>query len=53
MAKKKAKQYQPPRNARIDIVLDDEEKEKIMKMAIKEGLPVSTYCRWKLLKSAP
>ena len=46
------KRYIPPRNDRIEIVLNPEEKKKIISMAEKEGLPVSTWVRWRLLKNS-
>ena len=46
------KQYEAVRNDRIEIVLNNEEKQKIIKMAKEEGLPVSTFVRWKLLKKS-
>ena len=44
------KRHVARRNARIMVVLNDEEKKQIIKQAEKEGLLVSTYIRWKLLK---
>ena len=38
------------RNDKIEIVLNKEEKEEIVRQAKKECLPVSTYIRWKLIK---
>jgi len=38
------------RSDKIEVVLNSEEKRKIIKMAQEEGLPVSTFIRWKLLK---
>jgi hypothetical protein len=40
------------RNDKIEIVLNKEEKDKIISMAKTEGLPVSTFIRWKLLKKS-
>lgn len=44
------KRHEPKRNGRIQVVLNQEEKDKIVKMAEEQGLPMSTYIRWKLLK---
>ena len=52
MAKKELKRHTARRNDRIELVLSEEEKQKIVRMAVKEGLPVSTYIRWKLLKNS-
>jgi len=38
------------RNDRIMVVLNEEEKKGIVNKAKEEGLPVSTFIRWKLLK---
>jgi len=38
------------RNDRIMVVLNPEEKKAILDKAKKEGLPASTFIRWKLLK---
>jgi len=46
------KKAEPKRNDRIEVVLNQEEKDKIIKQAQDEGLPVSTYVRWKLLKKS-
>lgn len=39
------------KNDKIEIPLTQEEKEKIIDLAKAEGLPIATFCRWKLLKS--
>lgn len=39
-----------PRNARIVVLLNNEEKKIMIEQANKTGLPISTYIRWKLLK---
>ncbi len=44
------KRYVQKRNTSIEVVLNDEEKKKILEKAKKEGLPASTFIRWKLLK---
>lgn len=46
------KQHEPKRNNKIEVVLNDEERKKILQLATQEGLPVSTYIRWKLLKKS-
>ena len=46
------KKSQRIRNERIEVVLNDEEKKKIIKLADEEGLPISTFIRWKLLKKS-
>jgi hypothetical protein len=38
------------RNNKIEVVLNQEEKKAIINQAKSEGLPVSTYILWKLLK---
>lgn len=50
--KLKDKRYEAKRNKKIEVVLNEEEREKIIKLAEKEGLPVSTFIRWKLLKKS-
>lgn len=50
MARLKIKEAEAKRNDKIEVVLNEEEKTKIIKMANSEGLPVSTFIRWKLLK---
>jgi hypothetical protein len=46
------KQHTQKRNNKIEVVLNDEERKEIVKMAEKERLPISTYIRWKLLKKS-
>lgn len=48
----KQKECTAKRNNKIEIVLNEEERIKIFKLAKSEGLPVSTYVRWKLLKKS-
>lgn len=50
MKKEKKKGYTARRNTSIEVVLNEEEKQKIIKLANNEGLPISTFIRWKLLK---
>lgn len=38
------------RNDKIEVVLNEEEKTKIIELAKREGLPLSTFIRWRLLK---
>lgn len=38
------------RNDKIEVVLNPEEKAQIIRDAKREGLPTSTYVRWKLLR---
>lgn len=38
------------RNNRIEILLNPEERNKIVEDAKREGLPISTYVRWKLFR---
>ena len=40
----------PTRNKKIEVVLNEEEKKRILEIAKREGLPASTFIRWKLLK---
>jgi hypothetical protein len=47
---KKDFRHTPVRNDKIQVVLNNEEKELILKKARDEGLPASTFIRWKLLK---
>lgn len=35
---------------RISILLNEEEREKIIQLAEEEGLPLSTFIRWKLCR---
>jgi len=44
------KRYVAKRNARIEVLLNEEERERVIELANKEGLPVSTFIRWKLLR---
>jgi predicted DNA binding CopG/RHH family protein len=48
----KMKKSTAKRNDKIEIVLNEEEKRIIVRQATNEGLPVSTYIRWKLLKKS-
>ena len=50
MSRNKTERYQAVRNNKIQVVLNTEERNKIIKLARDEGLPVSTFIRWKLLK---
>lgn len=52
MARKKIEKYEAKRNNRIEVVLNEEERKRIIEMAKKEGLPTSTFIRWKLLKKS-
>jgi len=52
MSRQPTKKAERKRNDRIEVVLNEEEKLKIIKMAEDEGLPVSTWVRWKLLKKS-
>jgi len=47
-----AKKHISKRNTSIEVVLNNEEKQKIINLAQKEGLPISTFVRWKLLKES-
>lgn len=40
------------RNNKIEVVLNSEEKDLIIKDAKENGMPVSTYVRWKLMKKS-
>ncbi len=44
------KPYTAKRNEKIQIVLNEEERKLIVDLAKKQGLPVSTFVRWKLLQ---
>lgn len=46
----KNKKAEAKRNDKIEVVLNSEEKKRILKLAEAENLPVSTFIRWKLLK---
>ena len=37
------------RNNRIEVVLNEEEKDRIVKLAGEVGLPISTFIRYKIL----
>ena len=44
------KRIEEARKNKIEVVLNQEEKDKITKMALVEGLPISTFIRWKIMK---
>ncbi len=46
------KKNQAKRNSRIEVVLNQDEKELIIKMAKESHMPVSTFVRYKLLKGS-
>jgi predicted DNA binding CopG/RHH family protein len=40
------------RDNRVELLLSSEERDILIQKAAEEGLPLSTYCRWKLLKKS-
>jgi len=49
--RKKKKAKSELRHEKIELLLTEEEKDKVVIMSKEEGLPISTFIRWKLLKS--